>query len=81
MYLHLPSILTAYLSYFLVFIGSGMYLWKREKRDDILAHSAAETRRAVHRAHDHRRLDLGTPNVGRVVDLGCAAYPHSDPAY
>ena len=41
MYLHLPSILTAYLSYFLVFIGSGMYLWKREKRDDILAHSAA----------------------------------------
>jgi heme exporter protein C len=42
MYLHLPSILSAYLSYFLVFIGSGMYLWKREKRDDILAHSAAE---------------------------------------
>jgi heme exporter protein C len=42
MYLHLPSILTAYLSYFLVFIGSGMYSWKREKRDDILAHSAAE---------------------------------------
>ena len=39
MYLHLPSILTAYLSYFLVFIGSCMYLWKREKRDDILAHS------------------------------------------
>jgi heme exporter protein C len=26
MYLHLPSILTTYLSYFLVFIGSGMYL-------------------------------------------------------
>src|SRR5438552_19041548 len=42
MYLHLPSILTAYLSYFLVFVGSGMYLWKREKGDDILAHSAAE---------------------------------------
>ena len=42
MYLHLPTILTAYLSYFLVFVGSGMYLWKREKRDDILAHSAAE---------------------------------------
>ena len=26
MYLHLPSILIAYLSYFLVFIGSGLYL-------------------------------------------------------
>ena len=42
MYLHLPSILTAYLSYFLVFIGSALYLWKREKRDDILAYAAAE---------------------------------------
>ncbi|MGE5216286.1 MAG: cytochrome c biogenesis protein CcsA [Chloroflexota bacterium] len=42
MYLHLPSILIAYLSYFLVFVGSGMYLWKREKRDDLLAHAAAE---------------------------------------
>jgi heme exporter protein C len=42
MYLHLPSILTAYLSYFLVFVGSGMYLWKRERRDDLLAHAAAE---------------------------------------
>ena len=42
MYLHLPSILTAYLSFFLVFVGSCLYLWKREPRDDILAHSAAE---------------------------------------
>lgn len=42
MYLHLPSILTAYLSFFLVFVGSCLYLWKREQRDDILAHSAAE---------------------------------------
>ena len=42
MYLHIPSILTAYLSFFLVFIGSSLYLWKREKRDDILAYSAAE---------------------------------------
>jgi heme exporter protein C len=42
MYLHIPSILTAYLSFFLVFVGSCLYLWKREKRDDILAQSAAE---------------------------------------
>jgi heme exporter protein C len=42
MYLHLPSILIAYLSYFLVFVGSGLYLWKREKRDDLLAYAAAE---------------------------------------
>jgi heme exporter protein C len=42
MYLHVPTILAAYLSFFLVFIGSCLYLWKKEKRDDILAHAAAE---------------------------------------
>jgi heme exporter protein C len=42
MYLHIPTILTAYLSFFIVFVGSCLYLWKREKRDDILAYSAAE---------------------------------------
>jgi heme exporter protein C len=42
MYLHFPSIITAYFSIILVFIGSCLYLWKREKRDDNLAHSAAE---------------------------------------
>jgi heme exporter protein C len=42
MYLHIPSILTAYLAFFIVFVGSCLYLWKGERRDDILAHSAAE---------------------------------------
>src|SRR5512132_3129148 len=42
MYLHVPTILTAYLSYFLVFVGSCLYLWKRDPRDDALAYSAAE---------------------------------------
>jgi heme exporter protein C len=42
MYIHIPSILTAYLSFFIVFVGSCLYLWKRERRDDILAHAAAE---------------------------------------
>jgi heme exporter protein C len=42
MYLHIPTILTAYLSYFIVFIGSCLYLWKRDPRDDVLAYSAAE---------------------------------------
>jgi heme exporter protein C len=42
MYLHIPTILTAYLSFFIVFVGSCLYLWKREPRDDVLAHSAAE---------------------------------------
>ncbi|HEY3304969.1 MAG TPA: cytochrome c biogenesis protein CcsA [Candidatus Binatia bacterium] len=42
MYIHIPSILTAYLSFFIVFVGSCLYLWKRERRDDILANAAAE---------------------------------------
>jgi heme exporter protein C len=42
MYLHIPTILTAYLSYFIVFVGSCLYLWKRDPRDDVLAYSAAE---------------------------------------
>lgn len=42
MYLHIPSILIAYLSFFLVFVGSCLYLWKREPRDDNLAQAAAE---------------------------------------
>ena len=42
MYLHIPSILTAYLSFFIVFVASCLYLWKGERRDDILAYSAAE---------------------------------------
>jgi heme exporter protein C len=42
MYLHVPSILTAYLSFFIVFVASCLFLWKRERRDDILAYSAAE---------------------------------------
>lgn len=42
MYLHIPSILTAYLSFFIVFVGSCLFLWKGARRDDILAYSAAE---------------------------------------
>jgi heme exporter protein C len=42
MYLHIPTILTAYLSYFIVFVGSCLYLWKRDPRDDALAYAAAE---------------------------------------
>ena len=42
MYLHIPSIIAAYVCFFIVFVGSCLYLWKREKRDDILANSAVE---------------------------------------
>jgi len=42
MYLHIPTIVAAYVAFFLVFVGSCLYLWKKEKRDDILAHASAE---------------------------------------
>lgn len=42
MYLHVPSVWAAYLAFFVVFIGSIGYLWKREPGYDRLARCAAE---------------------------------------
>jgi heme exporter protein C len=42
MYLHLPSIWAAYLSFFIVFYCSIAYLWKRTPRFDRVAAAAAE---------------------------------------
>ncbi len=42
MYLHVPSILTAYLAYTVVFVASLLYLWRRDLRYDAVAASAAE---------------------------------------
>jgi len=42
MYLHVPSIVTAYLAFFVVFCTSILYLWKRDLRYDAVAVSSAE---------------------------------------
>lgn len=42
MYLHVPSVSTAYLAILVTFCGSILYLWKRELRFDALALSSAE---------------------------------------
>jgi heme exporter protein C len=42
MYLHVPSILTAYLAFFIVFGASVLFLWKRDLRFDAVAVSSAE---------------------------------------
>ncbi len=42
MYIHVPSVITAYTALLVVFAGSVLYLWRREARWDRLAHSAAE---------------------------------------
>lgn len=42
MYVHVPSAWTAYLAFFLVLLGSVMYLWKRDARWDRLAVASAE---------------------------------------
>ncbi len=41
-YIHVPSAWTAFLAYFLVFLGSVGYLWKRSPSADHLAHAAGE---------------------------------------
>ena len=41
-YFHVPSAISAALAFFIVFLSSIRYLWKREERFDALAHSAAE---------------------------------------
>ena len=41
-YFHVPTAWVSGLSLFAVFIGSILYLWKKQKKYDIVAHSAAE---------------------------------------
>src|SRR5215208_8462585 len=41
-YLHLPLAWIAYLAFFLVFVSSVLYLWKRANRWDLLPTAAAE---------------------------------------
>ena len=41
-YFHVPIDWTMFLAFFLVFIGSIMFLWKRNHKYDVLAHSSAE---------------------------------------
>ncbi|MBM3131464.1 MAG: cytochrome C assembly protein [Chloroflexi bacterium] len=41
-YIHVPLAWVAFLAFFIVFIGSILYLWKRDERWDILARSSAQ---------------------------------------
>src|SRR4030042_5901728 len=41
-YFHVPVAWVAFLAFFVVFVGSILYLWKRESKWDILAYSSAE---------------------------------------
>ena len=42
MYLHVPLILISYLAFFIVFVMSILYLWRRSRQYDAIAHSSAE---------------------------------------
>ena len=42
MYLHVPSVITTYLAFFVVFVFSIAYLWKRELMFDQIAKASAE---------------------------------------
>jgi heme exporter protein C len=42
MYVHVPAAWVAFAAFFVVFIGSVLYLWKRDARHDLYAAAAAE---------------------------------------
>ena len=42
MYLHVPTVLVAYLAFAVVFVASIAYLWRRDPAADRLAHASAE---------------------------------------
>lgn len=42
MYLHVPLILISYLAFFVVFVASILYLWRRDRQYDAIAHSSVE---------------------------------------
>ena len=42
MYLHIPSAWLAFFAFFIVFISSVLFLWKKEREWDIYAHASAE---------------------------------------
>ena len=41
-YFHVPLAWIAFLAFFVVFVGSILYLWKRNRRWDVLAHASGE---------------------------------------
>ena len=43
MYVHVPAAWSAFLCFFVVFVASVRYLWRRNERDDLVAAAAAET--------------------------------------
>jgi heme exporter protein C len=43
MYVHVPAAWISFIAFFVVFVASLLYLWKRQERHDLLAASAAET--------------------------------------
>jgi heme exporter protein C len=42
MYVHVPAAWNAFIAFFIVFVASIAYLWKKDERHDLLAASAAE---------------------------------------
>ncbi len=41
-YFHVPSAWISFLAFFVVFVNSGLYLWKRDRKYDLLASTSAE---------------------------------------
>ncbi len=76
MYVHVPAVLTAYLAFGLVLVGSIGALATRRAGWDRLAGAAAELGVLFTGRHHRVRLDLGQADLGHLVDLGRAAHLH-----
>ena len=71
-YFHVPIAWVAFLAFFIVFLSSVLYLWKRSPIWDSLAHSAAEIGVVLRHPDPGHRRHMGQTGVGSMVDVGTA---------
>ena len=76
-YIHLASIWNAYLSFFLVFVASILYLRRPSFRQRPVRPRLGGNRGALHYDHAHQRRDLGQTDLGDVLELGPASHHHA----
>src|SRR5690625_4273509 len=67
MYVHVPAAWLAFVAFFVVFVASLIYLWRRDQRSDLVASSAAEVGVVLTRSEE-RRVGRGGVWGGGGVD-------------
>ncbi len=78
-YFHVPLAWIAFLAFFIVFLGSILYLWKRESKWDVIASSSAEVGVIFTTLVLITGPIWAKPILGCVVDLESPAYGSACP--